>query len=933
MGMLRPMDASRRHPLPSGPAPHPSWLWRFVQRCLAPFFRRVEVDKDALHQLAEAHAKGAVIHVFRWTRILDPIFLLALLRRRGLAAPRWILRHPMSPVDSRDVPLPEVLAADASAVVHLRAPATLLSPQTTVAGDHIRHLIAYQRTAGFPIFLVPESLLYARRPVGLRRSLIDAIFGNREAPGAVREIFGFLWYFRSSRFHIGAPINLNEFVERNRELSDAVIAKKVRWALLQHLAREEQLRTGPRHRSRPRTRQMVLKDPQLRNYMQSEIKRGVRAEAVEKKAVRMLGEIAADIRYGWLRVTDALIDIIWQRIYDGIVVDQEGLKAAHRAARRGPVVVLPSHKSHIDYLVLSQVFFKKGLMPPHIAAGENLNFWPLGPILRKSGAFFIRRSFKGDKLYTFVIQAYIRRLLKEGHAVEFFIEGGRSRTGKLLAPKYGLLSMCLDAVVDGSIPDIHFVPVSIGYEKVIEADSYRAELAGAKKKKEDMGALLSSSRILRSRYGRVYVDFSEPVSFRAFLAARDAQTGGPSDAPMTAEKAVVRDFAQKVIHDINRVTRVTPSSIIALVLLGQTRRGIELHEVLRRGRRLVAMLRDQNARVSGSLAGDDVEGALQEAVEWLASDEKVSLLVAPDGRRIVRMEDGSRQALDYYKNNIVHFLVPPALYALACLRQARTAPANDPTPTYEALLEQFSAEFPLKPRPVMADPITVAQHLAQWGVLSPQGAAHEGPNWKDATWLAGIVGPFLDAQRILLDPALVAPPRGRKRFLEDAQRLGETQVLEGRLAFPECVSSAVLRAALDTCLGFGALKLEEGRVAAGPEHDALQAAAMQSLEVLEHPEPPGARAIAPVPAGAPRAISGSEAPEPRDAPSTTGVNSSDASASTPAAERHRPDTGTAEPGPDAKADAAATAPRQADESEDEAGSPSDARTKQASTST
>ena len=151
-------------------------------------------------------------------------------------------------------------------------------------------------------------------------------------------------------------------------------------------------------RSMARTRQMVLKDPAVRKFIATQVHKGKTPEEVERKAEALLRGIAADMRYGWLRVLDAVLDVAWNRIYDGIVVDEAGLAMLRRAARRGPVVLMPSHKSHIDYIVLSQVFFKDDLMPPLVAAGENLNFWPMGFIFRRSGAFFIRRSFK-DKLY------------------------------------------------------------------------------------------------------------------------------------------------------------------------------------------------------------------------------------------------------------------------------------------------------------------------------------------------------------------------------------------------------------------------------------------------------------------------------------------------------------------------------------------------------
>ena len=271
------------------------------------------------------------------------------------------------------------------------------------------------------------------------------LFGDRVAPGKLREISGFLLRYGSAYFHVGAPVNLASVLEREGDTPTPIIAKKIRWSMLNHLTREEEIRGGPISRPTERTLELVLKDPAVQKYLPPD------QPAERRRGLQIMRRLAADVRYGWIRVLDAIIDRIWNEIYDGINVDQEGLAKVWNAARRGPVVLVPSHKSHVDYLVLSQVFFKDGLMPPHIAAGDNLSFWPLGYIFRRSGAFFIRRSFSGDKLYAALCAAYVRRLLKDGHAVEFFIEGGRSRSGKLLQPKMGLLGMCVDPVLDGAI--------------------------------------------------------------------------------------------------------------------------------------------------------------------------------------------------------------------------------------------------------------------------------------------------------------------------------------------------------------------------------------------------------------------------------------------------------------------------------------------------
>src|SRR5262249_35338458 len=237
-------------------------------------------------------------------------------------------------------------------------------------------------------------------------------------------------------------------------------------------------------------------------------------QQIEKRARVALREIAADPKPWVFGLARPVMNWVFRRIFDGIEIDREGLEKVRAAARKGPLVIVPSHKSHIDYLVLSYVFLLNDLVPPLVAAGANLSFWPLGFFFRRGGAFFLRRSFRGDRLYAAVFRAYVRKMLRESFNIEFFIEGGRSRTGKLLAPKLGLLGMIVEAALDDDgahARQAQVVPISIGYEKVIEEKSYASELAGGEKKKEDVKGLLKATRVLGAQYGRLNIQFDDPL--------------------------------------------------------------------------------------------------------------------------------------------------------------------------------------------------------------------------------------------------------------------------------------------------------------------------------------------------------------------------------------------------------------------------------------
>ena len=245
-----------------------------------------------------------------------------------------------------------------------------------------------------------------------------------------------------------------------------------------------------------------------------------------------------------------------------------------------PFVVIPCHRSHIDYLLLSYVFYKNNIQMPFVAAGTNMQFWPMGSIFRRTGAFFLRRSFKGNMLYGEVFSKYLKILIQEGLTIEFFIEGGRSRTGKMALPKYGLLSMIIQAFMEGAAEDLAAIPVYVGYDRVIEESSYLKELGGADKLTEKATDMIKSSKILRKRYGHVYVNIGEPIFLKSYLASFEK-----SYEAMTVEErqSLYRKIGYEIVLAINRVSVVTPFSFISAGLLCHDRRGIsytDLMEVL-----------------------------------------------------------------------------------------------------------------------------------------------------------------------------------------------------------------------------------------------------------------------------------------------------------------------------------------------------------------
>jgi len=406
---------------------------------------------------------------------------------------------------------------------------------------------------------------------------------------------------------------------------------------------------------------------------------------VVEKARGMLRDLQAEPDPSTLRVLEILADTIAERVFAGIDVDEEGIERLREAARRGSVVLLPSHKSHVDYLLLHYVLRKHSLSLPLVAAGDNLSFFPLGSLLRRSGAFFIRRNFRGDKLYAIVVDAYVRRLLRDGYAIEFFLEGGRSRTGKLLPPQLGLLNMVVDAALGVDGRSVSFVPVSIGYERMMEETEFLRELSGEAKKGEDLGSLVTAGRALLGSYGRPNVQIG-----RVFDLADLRRSLGIPDEPSPAKRrSLVSSLAQLAMDEINRVTAVTPGALVATVLLCHPRRGMPHTELVIRAERLLALVRSLGARTTPKLTdgpdGPLSEPSIREAAEVYVrggllrchspGDTLTGVRGASAGLsedRIWIVPEERRIALDIPKNMIVHLFTPRALVAIALGAQRQT---------------------------------------------------------------------------------------------------------------------------------------------------------------------------------------------------------------------------------------------------------------------
>lgn len=647
--------------------------------------------------MRQAADTGTVVYVMRSLSWLDFLCLDFLLKRYGLPLVHfvtdlglWIL-EPFGKGDRRlslRRQVPEVLALKktlehgASALLFLRRPPRFAksrrrSEQMNV--DLFQTLVQMQRELNRPILVVPQAFVWTKLPPHHRRSVFDVFFGPSESPGRIRVFFQFLLNYRNVLLRSGQPFNLQEFVEQHRDLSDIELSDKVRYALFRRIERERMLVLGPTKKTSQRLRDEILRSPRVQKHIHSAARSARKSiQAVTREADKDLRKMIAAPDPYVLGMLHRFCTWLWHKIYDGVVVDQEGIERLREAARRGTLVLLPSHRSHIDYMVLDDVLYTNAMNTPLIAAGDNLNFWPIGSVLRRAGAFFIRRSFRGRKLYSALVDAYIRKLIVEGFNIEFFLEGGRSRTGKLLMPKFGLLSMVVDAVLALRNKKVFFVPIYIGYDRIIQIEerAYEHEVGGGDKRKESFGDFLKSSKVLQSKYGRLYVEFGKILDFdqvaSEYKARRHKGDVIPSESrelTPAVRRAVVQHLAYRTAYETSQVTVVTPTALLALVLLQHEKRGMRFDELLLSSATVIGLLKKLGARISAPILSPKdsmYRDAIAQALQLFVQGHMIDLSGEGDGA-VYSVPEERRIALEYYKNNILHFFVPQGLIALALL--------------------------------------------------------------------------------------------------------------------------------------------------------------------------------------------------------------------------------------------------------------------------
>jgi glycerol-3-phosphate O-acyltransferase len=764
------------------------------------FFRHFDLDAATVSRLQALEKQGAVVYVMRYSSRLDYLLFNTLFRREGLRLSsfangiRFYYYRPLLEALRIVWRRPRGVSQDVE-LVRAREYSRKLARE---GGSFFLFLWDSQR----PVHVVPLALFWRKGPRA-RRRFINLSYGALTRPSDFTKVMSFLTNYRGLHVKVGDSIGLREFIALRREEGPAAVARTVRRMVLTFLYREEKVVEGPILQPRHRVQELVLRHAGVQQAIRQRAQeRQLAPERARAQAEGMFREIAANMSSTLLAALEYCVSLITRRLFASIEVS--GLDKVTEYANQHPIVLVPSHRSYFDFVIISVLFYRNHLMPPHIAARENMAFGPFGFLFRRGGAFFLRGS-SDDPLYKAVLRAYLSYLIREGFTQEFFIEGGRSRTGKTLAPRLGILSWDVDGFLGSGRRDLSFVPIAISYERLVEEGAMVDELEGKEKEKESVLGLVRARKFLRRRFGTVYVNFGEPISLAAALGDRRESLACTDTPDQVAERrAFVETVGNQIVERINWAVVPSATAVASCALLGEQHRGLLRSDLARRMQQVVDLLRLQDVRLTAALKRD--KGEFEEAI---ASMLELDLIRSTHGLRgeILYFDQSRRRALDLYRNSILHFIAAPSF--LAC-RLRSSASLEDLHRDLSAWLDLFYREFFASRGDVLAAHFPAfVDHFERQGWVERSdgilGATEKGRPWFG--FLAEQTRSVVESYYATFSAALdVGPPVTRKGLTKAAsEQLAHTALL-GETRLPEAASPVTFGNAVDVLASRGVLQ-------------------------------------------------------------------------------------------------------------------------------
>lgn len=554
------------------------------------------------------------------------------------------------------------------------------------SSDMLKMLTRYAKDhPDFEAQLVPVTVLIGRAP-DKEESITKIMFSESwEIGGRLRRLFSTLINGRNTFVYYGKPFSLREMVDEKASAGKAV--RKISRLARTQIRKTREAAIGPDLSHRRTLLNKVLDSDRVQTAIAVKAKKGKispeKARALAEKSVR---EIAANYSYSAVKIGSVVLTWFWNKLYKGVELNH--FKAFEEMAPGKEIIYVPCHRSHIDYLMMSYLLYHHGHVPPHIAAGVNLNMPGVGQFLRRGGAFFMRRSFRSNPLYAAIFDEYLTLILSQGVSIEYFIEGTRSRTGRLLPPKAGMLQMTVRAYMRVPTKPIIFQPVYIGYEQLVEGSSYISELGGKEKKSESLKDFLGLFKVLRKNYGQAHVNFGEPILLDDMLekVAPDWRNQDPEEKPRWLSP-MVDELANSIMTNINRTADVNPINLLAICLLASAKHTLaedQLEELLDlylntlKGAPLSSRVTITDLS-PGEIIGYGIELGVIEKREHTLGD-------------IIAISENAGVLLTYFRNNVSHLFALPSFIA-SCFQIQSEIPRSRLQSLFHSLYPYMRSEL------------------------------------------------------------------------------------------------------------------------------------------------------------------------------------------------------------------------------------------------
>lgn len=522
--------------------------------------------------------------------------------------------------------------------------------------------------------LIPVHIMWGRKTAKDKRVNQNTALST---PSRLKKMLIVLWQGGNTLLRFSDSIACQTIIEQHG--NDEKIARKMLRIARIHFYKQMLAAKGPRLLSHQYMSKLLFASPPIKEIISQEAKnQSISEKEIKQKIQHIIDEIAGDYNNTMIRVGEKILGWLWKRLYKKIEINNT--EPLRKIAQSGhEIIYIPCHRSHMDYLLLTYVIFHQGLVIPRIAAGINLNFWPAGPIFRKAGAFFIRRSFKGDRLYSTIFREYLSLLFERGYPVKYYAEGGRSRTGKLLPPKTGMVAMSIQSLLKGIDRPLTIVPVYLGYEHVMEVSTYHKELRGDKKKNESITGVFGAIKKLRN-YGRGYINFGKPINVNKFLNQhapnwKEHAINSPNNVSLSDQQShskphwltpISNQLAEQVMLGINKSSAINGVALTALALHASEHKALTKTTLLAQLDFLLSI--QKTAPFSPTLTLPKLTAyELLEEVISLNKVEYIEDSIEP----IITLSENGAMEMRYYRNNILHAYLLPSLVTLILQRHTK----------------------------------------------------------------------------------------------------------------------------------------------------------------------------------------------------------------------------------------------------------------------